>query len=280
MKTLVSIPGGNITLRDARRGTERVVALQPFKIGETPVSAAQFVAGRLNVGVTDEGNLPALGVRWLDAVQWCNSASRYNGLEQAYRIADGDVRWIPAANGYRLPTEAEWVQTSRGGVPAARYGNLKQIAWTDLDDLQAPQCMGLKAPNAYGVYDTLGNVWEWCWDRLDPARYGDYRLFKGGGWADSEWSVRVGARRGDAPDAKLEDVGFRVACGTVSGRGNADGGQGWSEKVDRERASLQGPRPLGWTPLRTESSTGDPDNGPREQTADFAPENGRHEQER
>lgn len=255
MKTLVSIPGGSITLKDARRGTERVVALQPFTIGQTPVSAAQFAAGRLNVEVPDGDNLPAAGVRWLDAVQWCNEASRHDGLEQAYWIADDEVRWIPAANGYRLPTEAEWVQASRGGVLAARYGDLEEIAWTDLDDLQAPQRMGLKAPNAYGLYDTLGNVWEWCWDRLDPARYGDYRLFKGGGWADPEWSVRVGVRRGDAPDAKLEDVGFRVACGAVAGKENVEGGQGWSEKADRDRASLQGVRPLGWTPLMNEGST-------------------------
>lgn len=92
--------------------------------------------------------------------------------------------------------------------------------------------------------DTLGNVWEWCWDRLDPARYGDYRVLKGGGWADPEWSCRVGVRRGDAPDAHLEDAGFRVARG-IAGLN----GQGWSEAEDRSRADIAGPRPIGWTPL-------------------------------
>ncbi len=95
----------------------------------------------------------------------------------------------------------------------------------------------------------LGNVWEWCWDYADPARYGDYRSLRGGGWADREWSVRASARRGSAPDAMLEDVGFRVARGAV-GEPGADAAQGWSADADRRRADVRGPLPLGWTPLR------------------------------
>ncbi|HLS50286.1 MAG TPA: SUMF1/EgtB/PvdO family nonheme iron enzyme [Actinomycetaceae bacterium] len=86
-------------------------------------------------------------------------------------------------------------------------------------------------------------------DRLDPARYGDYRVLKGGGWADPEWSCRVGVRRGYAPDARVDDVGFRVARGAAAPIGQSDGGQGWSETADRQRASLNGPLPVGWTPL-------------------------------
>lgn len=252
MKTMVSIPGGSTTLKDARRGTQRSVDLVPFEIGDTPVSAAQFAAGHMSVEAP--GDLPATGVRWRDAVRWCNEASAHDGLRQAYAVDGQEVRWIPTANGYRLPTEAEWVHASRGDVSAPRYGDLQGIAWSALDEVHGPQRMGLKAANVYGLYDTLGNVWEWCWDRLDPARYGDYRLFKGGGWADPEWSVRVGVRRGDAPDALLEDVGFRVVRGALPAGKNIDGGQGWSDREDRERAKSQGARPLGWTPLEPRST--------------------------
>src|SRR5690606_4671805 len=103
------------------------------------------------------------------------------------------------------------------------------------------QAVGGKAANDFGLFDTIGNVWEWCWDRLDPARYGDYRLMKGGGWADPEWSCRVGVRRGNAPDAVVEDIGFRAARGAVADAGSADGGQGWSETADRRRAAVARP---------------------------------------
>mgnify|MGYP002757651132 FL=1 len=93
----------------------------------------------------------------------------------------------------------------------------------------------------------LGNVWEWCWDYADPARYGDYRTLRGGGWADEPWSVRASVRRGSAPDAVLEDVGLRVARGPVGTEGSA---QGWSHEDDVDRASIRGPFPMGWTPLK------------------------------
>lgn len=137
-----------------------------------------------------------------------------------------------------------------GGSIGPRHGPLDQIAWTEEDGTTGPQPSASKDANAYGLFDTLGNVWEWCWDRLDPARYGDYRVLKGGGWADPQWSCRVGVRRGNAPDATVDDVGFRVARGAVAEHELADAGQGWSERADRQRAMLDGPLPVGWTPLK------------------------------
>jgi hypothetical protein len=101
----------------------------------------------------------------------------------------------------------------------------------------------------FGLYDTIGNVWEWCWDYADTARYGEYRSLRGGGWADEAWSCRASVRRGSAPDAVLEDVGFRSARGAV-GEAGADRAQGWSAIADLERAAISGPLPVGWTPLR------------------------------
>lgn len=231
-----------MTLDDARRGTSRKVELLPFGIGAHPVTNSEYESP--NTHSSSLNGVPASGVRWIDAILWCNAASALANYTPAYRVDGTDVTWDLGADGFRLPTEAEWVHACRGGTDGARYGTLEQIAWTAADDVLGPQPVGQKLPNAYGLSDTLGNVWEWCWDRLDPARYGDYRVMKGGSWADPEWSCRVGVRRGDAPDARLEDAGFRVARGIPG-----PGGQGWSEAEDRSRAAVTGPRPIGWTPL-------------------------------
>lgn len=252
MDRFICVPGGPVTLKDARRGSERVVTLLPFEIGTTPVTASEFAAVRMEMLPRDGTVLPESGVRWLDAVAWCNTASETEGLTRAYQIRGDAVQWNAAADGYRLPTEAEWVHASLGGVSAPRHGKLAEIAWSAADGVTSPQPVAGKAPNDYGLFDTLGNVWEWCWDRVDPARYGDYRLLKGGGWADPDWSCRIGVRRGNAPNAVVEDTGFRVARGAVADSDDADGGQGWSEAADRQRASLPHPLPLGWTPLRFE----------------------------
>ena len=120
---------------------------------------------------------------WLEAVDLCNRLPSAHGLQSAYTINDRWVRWNVRADGFRLPTEAEWEYACRAGTAGPHYGDLREIAWTSLDGIDGPQPVRRKQPNAFGLYDTLGNVWEWCWDYLDPARYGDYRVFRGGSWA-------------------------------------------------------------------------------------------------
>ena len=71
--------------------------------------------------------------------------------------------------------------------------------------------VGGKQPNAWGLYDMLGNIWEWCWDTYDPKVYGDYRVLRGGGWFDEHWSCRASVRRRSHPTYRIDDVGFRVA---------------------------------------------------------------------
>lgn len=247
---MTDVPGGVIELSDARRGTSRRVSLCDFEIGTRPVTAAEYVAVTGESAVPDASSAaPVHGVRWLDAVAWCNAASVRAGLTPAYELGGRLVRWDVTASGYRLPTEAEWEFACRAGTTAATYGPLATTAWTSLDDVDGPQPVGTKAANAWGLHDMLGNVWEWCWDFADTARYGDYRVLRGGGWADATWSVRASVRRGSAPDAVIEDVGFRVARGAVPSRGSGSV-QGWSAYEDRRRADVRGPLPLGWTPLR------------------------------
>ncbi len=246
---LLSLPGGHIELRDARTGRTSSVDLVPFEIGRTAVTRAEFA------GVEAEGagdlspKAPVHGITWLEAIDWCNTASEAEGLGPVYVRSGRSVEWNVAANGYRLPTEAEWEYACRAGSVGPHYGPLNEIAWTAKDGVPRPSDVALKAPNGFGAYDMLGNVWEWCWDYADPARYGDYRVFRGGGWADEAWNVRASVRRGSAPDAGLEDVGFRVARGACGVPG-AGSGQGWSAASDRERAKVRGPIPFGWTPLK------------------------------
>lgn len=252
---LIAIPAGTIELRDARSGSSCEVALQAFEIGRTPVTRAEYGAlldtddARSEGAIDGAADAPAHPVTWFDAVRWCNAASAADGLRRAYAIDGRVVTWDVSADGLRLPTEAEWEHACRAGAVGPSYGPLPEIAWSALDEVDGPQPVARKAANAFGVFDLLGNVWEWCWDYTDTARYGDYRSLRGGGWADREWSLRASVRRGSAPDAVLEDVGFRVARGPV-GEPGADAAQGWSAASDRLRADVRGPLPIGWTPLR------------------------------
>ncbi|MET0976839.1 MAG: SUMF1/EgtB/PvdO family nonheme iron enzyme [Leifsonia sp.] len=246
---LIAIPAGTIGLRDARTDSIREVALRAFSIGRTPITRAEYAAvtaGGVDAGRSQE---PAHPLTWFDAVRWCNAASAAAGLDPAYELQGRDAEWDVAADGYRLPTEAEWEWACRAGSTGPTYGPLSDIAWTAADQADGPQPVALKAANDFGVFDMLGNVWEWCWDYADPARYADYRSLRGGGWADRDWSVRASVRRGSAPDAVLEDVGFRVVRGQVGDPGS-QAAQGWSAAADRRRADVRGPLPVGWTPLR------------------------------
>lgn len=233
---LVAVPGGTLRQRDARTGLERTVELVPFRLARIPLAYG-------------DDDVPVHGLRWIDAVVRCNAMSADAGLQTAYTVASERVTWDPSADGFRLPTEAEWEHACRAGTTTPTYGQLEEIAWTAADGVDGPQPVARKQPNALGLHDMLGNVWEWCWDYADPARYADYRSLRGGGWADRPFSVRASVRRGTAPDAVLDDVGLRIAQGAVGTQG-ATAAQGWSAAADRERADIRGPLPIGWTPLR------------------------------
>ena len=241
---LARIAGGNVQLHDARRRTRRTVELEAFEIGVYPVTEEQL-AEVLGVSARHPRR-PAVDVSWQRAIRFCNALSEWEGLDPAYRVDGEEVIWTVDADGYRLPTEAEWEFACRAGSTGPHYGPLAEIAWTAADGVTAPQPVGGKLPNLNGLFDTLGNVWEWCWDFLDPERYDEYRVFRGGGYADDAFSVRAGVRRGGGPRMHYEDVGFRVARGGFDAE---DAAQGWSAAADRDRGG-SGPRPPGWTPRR------------------------------
>ncbi|WP_225890874.1 formylglycine-generating enzyme family protein [Streptomyces dioscori] len=215
---MIAVPPGQVTLSDRRTRRSWSVELAPYRLGAFPVTQALYarVSG-MRPSSADGDQLPVEGVSWWDAVRFCNALSLREGLTPAYAIrADGggvglDVDWDRGADGYRLPTEAEWEHGCRAGTPGPRYGPLDEIAWYRDNSQERVHDVGGKRPNQWGLHDMLGNVWDWCWDVYDAEVYGGYRVLRGGGWFDEHWSVRAGARRRSHPGYQVDDVGFRVA---------------------------------------------------------------------
>ncbi len=192
------VPAGEVTLSDRRTRRSWTVALPAYEIGVFPV-------------VGPGSRLPVHSASWFDAVSSCNHLSAQAVLTPAYRIDGSDVEAVAGADGYRLPTEAEWEYACRAGTTGPRYGPLDEIAWYRGNSEGRLREAGGKQPNAWGLHDMLGNVWNWCWDLYDPEVYGSYRVLRGGGWFDEHWSCRASVRRRSHPSFRVDDVGFRVA---------------------------------------------------------------------
>jgi len=172
-------------------------------------------------------NHPVVFVRWFYAIEYCNWLSVQEGLTPAYTISgSGDnrtVTWNRRANGYRLPTEAEWEYACRAGTTTA-YNTVASITTVQAnfyDTLGRTTPVGNYAANGWGLHDKHGNVWEWCWDwygsyprntQRDPAgaSAGSDRVLRGGGWYSSVERVRSANRRFIAPSDWGYDTGFRL----------------------------------------------------------------------
>jgi formylglycine-generating enzyme required for sulfatase activity len=109
----------------------------------------------------------------------------------------------------RLPTEVEWEYAARGGNPESRYGELSQIAWFDGNSDDRTHEVGRKKPNSYGLFDVLGNVWEWVSDSYgpDPAK----RILRGGSFFNLPRDLRVSNRLWASPDTRHRNMGIRCA---------------------------------------------------------------------
>jgi len=211
-------------------------------------------------------NHPVQTVSWYECVKWCNARSQKEGLTPCYyidpiyfnlykaanlNISNSWVNW--SANGYRLPTEAEWEKAARGGrqgrlfpwggdtiqharanyYSASSYGydtsptrGYHPTYKDGVDPYTSP--VGSFPANGYGLYDMAGNVWEWCWDwygdyaagyQSDPhgpatGQYDAIRVLRGGSWGDYASSARC-ANRGNAyyPVNEVNFIGFRCVRG-------------------------------------------------------------------
>ncbi len=213
---MVEIPGGKIELRDDRTQQKWIVRIAPFFLAKFPVTQELYFEITKKNPSTIKGNrLPVETVTWAEAVIFCNTLSTQSGLKLCYSFDNnnaGEITFNPSADGFRLPTEAEWEYACKAGTTGIGYGKLDLIAWYKDNSNQTTHPVGEKLPNAWGLYDMLGNVWEWCSDLYDTEVYGSYRVFRGGGWCDEERSVMATTRRRSHPHKfKIDDLGFRIA---------------------------------------------------------------------
>ena len=180
---------------------------------------------------------PVERVSWHEALAYCNALSKQAGLDQCFDChgtrssATCSLKSAYAGNGgsdyykcpgYRLPTESEWEYAARAGTTGATYGNLEQIAWFDGNSERKTHAGGAKKPNAWGLHDMIGNVWEWNYDWYGPypdgsltdpvgPSSGTYRVIRGGGWSFLAKVCRAAYREGIRPALRHDHLGFRPA---------------------------------------------------------------------
>ena len=180
----------------------------------------------INTGAWRDTKHPVKSITWYDAVKWCNARSQLEGLtpcyytdaEQTiiYRTGNSDidntmVKWN--ANGYRLPTEAEWEKAARGGVTGQRFpwGDSITVANASYSGSGGTSPVGTYPANEYGLFDMAGNLWEWNWDWYSGSFYGtseslvnstgpvsgSRRVLRGGNWGGYSIECRVSYRVSD-----------------------------------------------------------------------------------
>ncbi|MEU4831372.1 SUMF1/EgtB/PvdO family nonheme iron enzyme [Streptosporangium sp. NPDC023615] len=213
---MVEIPAGNVFLRDEGTKATWKVGVESFRMAPHPVTRELYRAVLGEAPASAAGpRTPVTEVSWKDAVLFCNLLSRAGGLDPCYSTGDDpdglDVVRDETAGGYRLPTEAEWEYACRAGTSGVRYGELDEIAWYRENSGGEVHDVATRAPNAWGLYDMIGNVWEWCWDLYDPGVYGPYRVFRGGSAYDPPRGCRASCRRKSHPTLRIDDLGFRLA---------------------------------------------------------------------
>ena len=264
MREMVLIPAGIFQMGskaggDNEKPVHQVTITKSFYMGKYEVTQAEYEKYCSYTGSNssssdygDGDNYPAYFVSWYDALVYCNKRSMAEGLSPCYSISGNtdpskwgtvptiynDSTWNAVvcdwnANGYRLPTEAEWKYAARAGdntVSSLTYAgtnsssNLGKYAWYESNSNDATHEVGTKLPNAYGLYDMSGNVWEWCWNWYtnsydaeteggsDPTgtSAGSRRVYRGGCWYNFSDDCAVSYRDYGSPNLRDYGLGFRV----------------------------------------------------------------------
>ena len=233
---MVLVPAGEFTMGNAKakaadQKPAHKVKVSAFYIDKYEVTQKDYaeITGQ-NPSCFQGGDRPVERVRWTDAALYCNLRSKKEGLKPCYTPRTWECDFT--ADGYRLPTEAEWEMACRAGSKGEFYFNgkandLTKYGWIRTNSRESTHPVGKKAPNAWGIYDMYGNVAEWCNDYYDANIYasgknvdptgaatGKKRVIRGGSWKDRPKSISSSARMADDPATAdicqgYDNYGFR-----------------------------------------------------------------------
>jgi formylglycine-generating enzyme required for sulfatase activity len=245
---MIMVEGGSFVMGDPYGNEDNKqlhrVTLSTFYIGKYEITNKQYEDVMLNkLYEPDKNHYPVGDVTWFDAIAFCNRLSIIEALKPCYSQngesdpskwnTKGTVICDWSANGYRLPTEAEWEYAARGGKKSKGYqysgsDDLKSVGWYEGNSWNQKQKIGLKSANEIGIYDMSGNQWEWCWDWYDAGYYsvspeidprgpgtGQTRLLRGGNWCNAATLCRVSYRDYYSPCYGFNYYGFRL-CRAVN----------------------------------------------------------------
>lgn len=215
---MVLINGGRFQMGDKAQPDAKPheIAVSAFLMDRTLVTQEQYEKAMGDNPSRWKGpKNPVEQVRWSDAVRFCNKRSETEGLRPCYDLKTWKCDF--EANGYRLPTEAEWEYACRAGATTAYYfgdepSKLGEHAWFDKNSGGHPRPVAQKQPNAWGLYDMCGNLWEWCNDFYKVDYYsespptdprgpeaGQTKVVRGGAWRFSAERCRAGYRYNENP---------------------------------------------------------------------------------
>lgn len=241
---MIEVEGGEFTMGcgtndspcDKDERPSHQVKLKSFMIGKYEVSTyewKQFAAAqktKLPESTWEaKDNLPITNITWEDAIQFCNWLSSKENLTPAYIKKGNQYECNFDANGYRLPTEAEWEFAARGGNNSLGYkysgaNKMDNISWNKSNSNGTPHPYGTKLPNELGIFDMTGNVWEWCWDWYNEDYYkmkthvnpkgpinGLKKIVRGGSWDSVSSYARVSNRISSTTGTTYPFYGMRLA---------------------------------------------------------------------
>ncbi len=243
---MVLIPAGSFTMGDAAGRPDETphrVSVSAFHLDKYAVTQELYekVMG-VNPSKRKDPKNPVERTQWTDAVRFCNKCSELEGLTPCYDLTIWECNFD--ADGYRLPTEAEWEYACRAGS-AGQYcfgdaeKDLPRYAWLKPGSQGKPHPVGRKEPNRWGLYDMHGNVWQWCHDWYGETYYaespaedphgpaaGKMRVLRGGAWDSTPEKCRAAYRHKEFPvysDACFgaDSYGFRRARKGTSGEPKA-----------------------------------------------------------